>query len=132
MVEKTFGVMKDLKVGKYVLIDEEPCRVVNVQTSAPGKHGHAKIRVDAIGVFDGVKRILMKPSDGTIEIPIIERKTGQIITLVGKNATIMDLETFENFDIEITDDLIADAEAGREVEYIAAMGKRMITRIKKG
>lgn len=131
MVEKTFGEMKDLKVGKYVLIEDFPCRVVNIQTSAPGKHGHAKMRVEAIGVFDDVKRIMMKPSDGSIEIPIIERKTGQITTVVGKNATIMDMESFENFEIEIPDEFVSDATAGKEVEYMEAMGKRRITRVRK-
>ena len=131
MVEKTFGEMKDLKVGKYVLIDDFPCRVVNVQTSAPGKHGHAKMRIEAIGVFDDVKRIMMKPSDGSIEVPMIERRTGQITTIVGKNATIMDLETFENFDMEVPDEFINDAASGKEVEYMAAMSKRRITRVRK-
>ncbi|MEW6329638.1 MAG: translation initiation factor IF-5A, partial [Candidatus Micrarchaeota archaeon] len=62
MVDKIFASAKELKVGKYVLIDGVPCRVVGIESSAPGKHGAAKMRVTAIGVFDGSKRTLLKPS----------------------------------------------------------------------
>src|SRR3989344_5905427 len=63
MSEKMYGSMKDLKVGKYVLIDDEPCRVVGVESSAPGKHGAAKMRVSAMSIFSGNRKTLMKPSD---------------------------------------------------------------------
>jgi len=45
-----------IKEGRYIVIEEEPCRVVGIATSKPGKHGAAKARIDAVGIFDGVKR----------------------------------------------------------------------------
>jgi translation initiation factor 5A len=129
MTEVEHGSMKDLKVGKYVMIDGVPCRVVEIEVSAPGKHGAAKMRVTAIGIFDGTKRTLLKPSDADIQIPIIERKRGQIITIMGDVAQVMDLSSFETFEMTIPEDLRANAEAGKEVEYMETMGKRMITRI---
>ena len=129
MSEKMYGSMKDLKVGKYVLIDDEPCRVVGVESSAPGKHGAAKMRVSAMSIFSGNRKTLMKPSDADCEIPIIERKKGQIISLVGDVAQIMDSETFETFESTIPDELKEDAKAGKEVDYVVAMGRKMLTRI---
>jgi translation initiation factor 5A len=129
MVEVEHGIMKDLKEGKYVMIDDSPCKVVNIEVSAPGKHGAAKMRVTAIGIFDGTKRTLLKPSDADIQIPIIERKRGQIITISGTTAQIMDLTTFENFDLEIPEDLRAAAEPGKEVEIMDTMGRKMIMRV---
>ena len=129
MTDVEHGSMKDLKVGKYVMIDGVPCRVVGIEVSAPGKHGAAKMRVTAIGIFDGTKRTLLKPSDADVEIPIIERKRGQIVTIMGDMAQVMDLTTFETFEMNLPEDLRANAEAGKEVEYMETMGKKMITRI---
>ena len=129
MTEVEHGAMKDLKIGKYVMIDDVPCRVVGIEVSAPGKHGAAKMRVTAIGIFDGTKRTLLKPSDADIQIPIIERKRGQIVTLMGEVAQVMDLTSFETFEMTIPEDLRAEAGAGKEVEYMETMGKKMITRI---
>ena len=45
-----------VKVGSYIIINDEPCRIVEYDKSKPGKHGSAKARVVAIGVFDGSLR----------------------------------------------------------------------------
>ncbi|MFH1285880.1 MAG: translation initiation factor IF-5A [Candidatus Micrarchaeota archaeon] len=129
MNDKIFATMKDLKIGKYVLIDDVPCRVVEIQTSSPGKHGAAKMRISAMGLFDGQKKTLLKPSDGDVEVPIVERKNGQIMSLNGSIAQIMDSTTYETFEIQVPAD-ITGAESGKEVEYLETMGKRLVMRIK--
>jgi len=128
-MDKTFGVMKDLKVGKYVLIDDVPCKVVNIESSAPGKHGAAKMRVTGIGIFRGQKKTLLKPGDADCEIPVIDRKVGQLVSITGKMAQVMDLETFETFEMEIPEDL-EGAEPGKEVEYMVAMGQKKLLRVR--
>lgn len=50
--------VRTLKKGKYVVIDGEPSKIVGVTTSSPGKHGSAKMRIEAIGIFDGQKEVL--------------------------------------------------------------------------
>jgi len=65
--------VRSLKEGRYVLIDDEPCSIVSIATSKPGKHGSAKARIDAIGVFDGQKRSIVQPVSAKIYIPILER-----------------------------------------------------------
>lgn len=129
MTDFEHGSAKDLKIGKYVIVDDVPCRVVGIEVSAPGKHGAAKMRITTIGIFDGSKRILLKPSDADIQLPIIERKRGQIVTLTGNMAQVMDLTTFENFEMELPEDMRAGAEAGKEIEYMEAMGRKLIMRI---
>ena len=129
MSEVEHGSMKDLKDGKYVMIDGFPCRVVGIEVSAPGKHGAAKMRVTAMGVFDGTKRTLLKPSDADIEIPVMEKKRGQIISMTGDVAQVMDLTTFETFDLKLPADMVANAASGKEVEYTEAIGKKLVTRI---
>jgi translation initiation factor 5A len=130
MADKIFAQMGDLKVGKYVIIDDAPCRVVSIDKSKPGKHGAAKMNVVAIGIFDDVKRTLMKPSDGDVEIPIIERKRAQIVTVSGTSAQLMDLQSYETFEVEVPQDMRSEVEAGKELEYMEAMGKKLLTRVR--
>ncbi len=127
----TFISMKELKPGKYVMIDGEPCKVVEVSTSAPGKHGSAKMRVVGIGIFDNQKRSLFGSTGDDVEAPIIERKRGQVISVSGDSAQIMDATTYETFDIAIPEDLKGQVDAGLEVEYIEAVGRKLLTRVHK-
>lgn len=130
MVEKVFAVAKELREGKYVLIDDIPCRVVEIESSKPGKHGAAKMRITGIGVFDGQKKTLLSPGDADVEVPIIERKNVQIMSVSGKNAQVMDQQSYEIYDMEIPEDLIAAAAPGKEAEVLEAMGRKKMERIK--
>ena len=115
--------VKSLKEGKFVIIDDEPCQIVSVQHSKPGKHGAAKARVDAIGIFDGSKRSIVQPVDAKIYIPIVERKNAQVISIAGNMAQLMDTADYSTFELEIPEDLQGKINQGEEVQYMAAMGK---------
>jgi len=121
-----------LKVGSYVIIDDEPCRIVDLTKSKPGKHGSAKARVVAIGVFDGVKRSFVKPVDAQVEVPIIEKRSGQVIATMPSSVQIMDLETYEIFETPLPEDekLRGRLTPGVEVEYWRILGRTKIMRTK--
>lgn len=130
MSEKIFSTAKDLKEGKYVLIDDIPCRIMEIESSKSGKHGGAKMRITGIGVFDGQKKTLLTPGDADVEVPIIDRKNAQIMSVSGNTIQVMDSQTYEMYDIEVPADLVSQAAAGKEVEIIQAMGRRKIERLK--
>lgn len=130
MVEKVFAVAKELKVGKYVLIEDIPCKVVEVESSKPGKHGAAKMRVTGIGVFDSQKKTLLTPGDADVEVPIIERKEVLILSVSGKIAQVMDKGTNDTYDIDVPEELVANAASGKEAEVLEAMGRRKMERVK--
>jgi translation initiation factor 5A len=121
-----------LKVGSYVIVDNEPCRIVDYSKSKPGKHGSAKARVVAMGVFDNVKRTFVRPVDGNVEVPIIEKKIGQVIALLPAAVQVMDLENYEMFEAPIPEeeDLKSKLVSGIEVEYWRILGKTKIMRAK--
>ncbi len=122
--------VKTLKVGKYVILDDEASKIVNIQTSSPGKHGAAKARVDAIGIFDNQKRGIVKPVDSKIDVPIIDKRTAQVLALMGSDVQLMDLETYETFEVPIPEELRNDLIEGAEVGYIIALGNKKLMRIK--
>ena len=121
-----------IRVGGYVIIDNEPCRIASIAKSKPGKHGAAKARVVAIGVFDGVKRSLVKPVDANAEIPIIDKRTGQVFSINPNGFQIMDLETYDYVDAPFPEeeDLKAKLTVGAEIEYWKIMGRIKIVRAK--
>jgi translation initiation factor 5A len=115
-----------LKEGRYVIVDEEPCKILGISVSKPGKHGAAKARIDAVGIFDGVKRSIVQPVSAKTYVPIVERKSGQVITISGKTATLMDMKEFTNFEIEIPPDKAGQVEVGKEIPYIESLGKKKL------
>lgn len=121
-----------LRVGGYMIIDNEPCRIVDLTKSKPGKHGSAKARIVAIGVFDGQKRQFVKPVDSNAEIPIIDKRPGQVFAINPNGVQIMDLETYEYIDAPFPDEeeLKSKIVAGAEIEYWKILGKIKITRVK--
>lgn len=121
--------VRELKENRYMLIDEEPCKIVEITTSKPGKHGEAKARIVAIGVFDGQKRSVVYPTKHKVKVPIIEKKTAQILSMSQNEGLLMDMETFEQFNITIPDEFKDKAASGVEVEYWESMGKRKLMRI---
>ncbi|HVA82706.1 MAG TPA: translation initiation factor IF-5A [Candidatus Aquilonibacter sp.] len=122
----------DLKAGRFILIDGIPCKVVDIETSAPGKHGSAKVRITAIGMFDGSKKTLLKPSHSDVEAPVIAKTKAQVVSISGTNAQLMDMESYETYDLEIPEELRAQVKAGVEIEVIEAMSKKAMTRIVGG
>ena len=120
--------MKEIKVGRFVLIDGVPCKIVNIDTSAPGKHGSAKMRVTGIGIFDGQKKVLLKPSSGDIDVPVINKRRAQVVSVSDASAQIMDSETYEVYEIPIPEELRNRLSAGAEVEVMEAMGRRALAR----
>jgi translation initiation factor 5A len=119
-----------LKEGRFIVIDGEPCRIVGFTTSAPGKHGHAKAKVDAVGLFDNQKRTILKPTSAKIEVPIIERGNAQVLAITANNAQLMDLSTYESFELPIPMNLRGEMKEGVDVEYMQALSRRKIERVK--
>jgi translation initiation factor 5A len=121
-----------LRVGGYMIIDGEPCHILDITKSKPGKHGSAKFRITAIGVFDGAKRSFVKPVDLNAEVPLIDKRMGQVFAVNPSGVQIMDLETYEYFDAPYPqeEELKSKLIAGVEIEYWRILGKVKIVRTK--
>ncbi|UCD73671.1 MAG: translation initiation factor IF-5A [Candidatus Bathyarchaeota archaeon] len=121
-----------LKKGSYIVIDGEPCQIVEATHSKPGKHGSAKVRLVAIGVFDDVKRSRVSPVTARVEVPLIEKKTGQVVSISEGNVQLMDLENYEIFwsNLPSDEEIRSKLEPGTEVEYWVVLGKKKIMRVK--
>lgn len=118
--------IKNLKPGKFCVVDGEPCKVLSLTTSKPGKHGGAKARIDVVGIFDQKRRSVVSPADTELDVPIVEKKTGQVVAIIDKKAQIMDMENYETFEIEIPEEMKSKVVQGAEIGYWILMGRKML------
>jgi translation initiation factor 5A len=130
MYEKKLVSIGSLKKGDTAIIDDAPCKITDVTISRPGKHGHAKVNLTAVGILDQKKRNIVLPGHDKIEVPIIEKKNAQVLSISGNKANVMDGETYETFDMDIPDELKVEVHEGVEVLYWTIMGIKVMKQIK--
>ncbi len=128
--EKKLVSVGTLKKGDTIIIDGAPCKITDTATSRPGKHGHAKVNLMAAGLLDGKKRNVVMPGHDRVEVPIIEKKSAQILSVTGTVANVMDTETFETFEMDIPEEMQADVREGVEVLYWTMMGAKVMKQVK--
>lgn len=133
-MEKKIVEIRTLKPGKYILIDNVPCKIQSMAHSKPGKHGGARVRIDAMGIFESTKKNLIKPASDKAEVPMLDKRTAQVLAVVGDKLQMMDMESYETFDMSMPeeDDVKSVIKEGAEVMYLSWSGKRKITQAKGG
>jgi translation initiation factor 5A len=120
-----------IKKGNYVVIDDVACRVADVQVSKPGKHGHSKVRIVGVGMMDDKKREVVLPGQENINVPIVEKRTAQVLSMSGDTANLMDSETFETFDMKIPEELKSQIKDGIGIVYWVILKDRVMKQIKE-
>ncbi|MCD6203544.1 MAG: translation initiation factor IF-5A [Methanophagales archaeon] len=120
--------VRTLKEGRYVVIDDEPCTIVSITTSKPGKHGAAKARIEGIGVFDSQKRTAIQPVTAKIYVPVIERRSGQVLSITDDTVQVMDLEDYSTIEIKLPEELKEKGriEPGKEIPFLHYEGRYKI------
>lgn len=118
-----------LQKGNYIIMGGVACVVVSTQTSRPGKHGHAKVRLQAVGIIDGKKREEVMPGHDDVEVPIIGKKNAQVLSVTGDRANVMDMETFETFDLVVPEELKDKVGSGDNVLYWEILNDKVMKQI---
>jgi translation initiation factor 5A len=121
-----------IRTGTAIMVDGNPCIVRSIDTSKSGKHGASKCRIEAIGVIDDKKRVIAVPGAERFEVPTIIKSKGQVLSVMGGKVNMMDLETFENFDVLLTEEAKEmGVKDGDSVEYWDVEGHKIIKRIQQ-
>jgi translation initiation factor 5A len=121
--------VRELKEGRYIVIDDEPCKIISISMSKPGKHGEAKARIEAMGLFDTNKKSVVYPVKHKVLVPLIDKRQAQVVSIQGSEAQLMDLETYEMFSLPITDEVKDTIRPGGDVLYMITMERKKITRV---
>ncbi|MFH1506714.1 MAG: translation initiation factor IF-5A [archaeon] len=120
----------NLQKGHYVVIDNVACSVTDTKVSRPGKHGHAKVNLTAVGLLDGKKRNIVMPGHDNIEVPVIGKKNAQVLSITGDTANVMDTETYETFDLKIPEELKGELKESQTVVYWIILHDKVMKQIK--
>lgn len=129
MGEITLKSVGSLKKGDYLIIDDAACAVQSTQTSRPGKHGHAKVRLQAVGLIDEKKREIVMPGHDNVQVPIVGKRNAQVLSLSGKTANVMDMETYETFDLVIPEELSGRVGEGDTILYWEILNDRVMKQV---
>ena len=130
MGDKKVTDVGQLKIGSYVIVDDKAYIIKSIQISKPGKHGGTKARVEAVGMIDGQKVIFIKPTSDRVDVPIIEKKNAQVLSIHEDMANVMDLETYETFDLKIPDELKDEVKENSNVLYWIILDEKFLKQVK--
>ncbi|MBC8435221.1 translation initiation factor IF-5A [archaeon] len=119
----------ELRVGGYMLVDGETCLIRSLDVSKTGKHGAHKCRFEAIAVMTGKKKCIVCPGTDRYDVPMIEKRKGQVLTVTDGVANLMDSDSFENLELPIPEELKDVVTDGVIVEYWDMEGVKIIKRI---
>ena len=130
MVDTKIVGANQIQKGSFILMGGVACKVVDTEISKPGKHGHTKVRISAVGLVDDKKRIEVMPGHDNVEVPVIEKRSAQVLSVQGDMANVMDSETYETFDMKIPEEFKGQIRDGMSVLYWTIMSERVIKQIK--
>jgi translation initiation factor 5A len=114
-----------LREGSFVMIDGEPCEVRSVSKSSPGKHGSAKAKIKARGLFDDKDRHITKPGDAMMMSPDLSKKVGQIVSKESETvAQVMDMDSYETEEMQLPEDL--DVSEGDKIDFWVVDDRKLV------
>jgi translation initiation factor 5A len=119
----------EMRVSSYLMLDDMAYQVKKMDVSKTGKHGHAKVRFEAINVFTGKKKVQVVPGHDKFEVPMVKKSKAQVLSVSGDEANLMDAESFENLELPIPEELKGEVKDGGEVEYWDIEGVKLIKRV---
>ena len=115
----------EAKVGTNIIVDGESCTIKKIDVSKTGKHGHSKVRIEAVSILSGQKKVFVVPGHDKIEIPIVNKKKGQVLS-IGDKVSLMDLESFETIEVACPDEIKKELAENSNVEYWDVEGENII------
>ena len=118
----------EAKVGTNIFVDGEPCTIKKIDISKTGKHGHAKCRIEAVGIISENKKVFVIPGHDRLEVPMVDKRKGQVLSIGEDKASIMDLESFETLDVACPEEIKNELEINSNVEYWDVEGVKVIKR----
>lgn len=119
----------EARVGTNIMVDGSPCTVKKIDVSKTGKHGHAKCRIEAVGIIHGNKKVFVIPGHDRLEVPLVDKRKGQILSKADGKANVMDLENFETMEIDCPEEEVFNSlEENGNCEYWDVEGEKLIKR----
>ena len=119
----------EARVGTNILVEGVPCTVKSIDVSKTGKHGHAKCRIEAVGIITGTKKVFVVPGHERLEVPNVEKRKAQVLSKAEGKASVMDLDNFETIEVPCPDESVfQELQENGNCEYWDIEGEKLIKR----
>lgn len=118
----------EARSGTVIMVDNDAFAVRSNDISKTGKHGASKCRMEAIGIFTGKKKVIAVPGHERFEVPMIDKRRGQVLSISDSTASVMDLESYETLELPFMEEVKDQLEPEKQVEYWDVEGKKCIMR----
>ena len=119
------------------MINNRPCKIVDMSTSKTGKHGHAKVHLVGIDTFTGKKLEDICPSSHNMMVPEVMKTEYQLNYMIGDFLFLLDKKGIMRGDIrcpesKLGDDIKAELENAGEmmITILSAEGEEMVVAAK--
>ncbi len=119
----------EAKSGTTIIIEGSACTVRSNDISKTGKHGASKCRIEAIEIFSEKKKVIAVPGHERFEVPMVEKRKAQVLSVGENNASVMDLENYETIDVPFSESVKDKIAPEKQVEYWNIEGKKSIMRV---
>lgn len=117
----------EARVGTNILIEGEPYTIKKMDVSKTGKHGHSKVRIEAVGILNDNKKVFVVPGHDRLEVPNVNKNKAQVLSISDK-VSVMDLESFETIEVVCSNDIKSTLSENDNVEYWEINGQTIIKR----
>ena len=133
-----------LKNGSLVMIKEFPCKVTDVSTAKPGKHGSAKVILKGKDIFTGKVYECTYHSGDMVDAPICKRDEYMLLNIEDGALSLLrnDGEMKEDVKLpemehmkEVADNITRIFEEGKKeckVTVLAALGREEVIECREG
>ncbi len=118
----------EAKVGTNIMIDNAPYTVKKVDVSKTGKHGHSKVRIEAVGILNDNKKIFVVPGHDRLEVPMVNKNKAQVLSIGEKSVSAMDLDSYETLEVPCSDEIKNQLGENSNIEYWEINGEKIAKR----
>ena len=116
----------DAKIGKYVIVKNHPCKVVDFSESKTGKHGHMKSTITGIDVLTNKKYRVVMPGHEKMTEFKIEKESYQLMNIADDT---LDCLSSKNKQIHVKYE--ENSEIGKQLKGDFEKGKNLMISVIK-
>jgi translation initiation factor 5A len=113
---------EEIDRGMFILVNKEIFKVIRKEVIAVGTHSHSKTKLVCQNISGGGERFFTYSHKDRVEVPDIENRVGQVISVGEGSMSVMDLKNYETLEVGAGRDLLAEASEGKTVFFFTYNG----------
>jgi len=123
---------EDLKKGEFILINNAIFKITRKEVVAVGTHSHSKTKIYVQPIEGGGEKNYIYNHQDRVEMPEIENRVGQIISVGTNSLQVMDTKTYETVEVLANPDILQKAEDGKMVFFFTYKGESKALQYERG